>query len=47
MDKTAKDKLFMSPRENGRGLDAHKDLHSRTGRAEKKGEDPGKDGKRK
>jgi len=33
-------------REKG-GSDAQKDLHSRTGRDEKNGENPGKDGKRK
>jgi len=32
MDKRAKDKLVRSPRENGGGQDAQKDLHSRTGR---------------
>ena len=37
MDNRAKDKLVRSPRENGRGQDAQKDLHSRTGRDEKKG----------
>ena len=37
MDKRAKDKLVMSPRENGGGQDDQKDLHSRTGRDEKKG----------
>ena len=37
MDKRAKDKLVMSPRKNGGGQDAQKDLHSRTGRDEKKG----------
>ena len=37
MDKRAKDKLVRSPRENGGGQDAQKDLHSRTGRDEKKG----------
>ena len=37
MDKRAKDKLVGSPRENGGGQDAQKDLHSRTGRDEKKG----------
>ena len=37
MDKRTKDKLFRSPRENGGGLDAQKDLRSRTGRDEKKG----------
>jgi len=37
MDKRAKDKLVRSPRENGGGLDAQKDLHSITGRDEKKG----------
>ena len=47
MDKRVKDKLVRSPRENGGGQDAQKDLHSRTGRDETKGEDPGKDGKRK
>jgi hypothetical protein len=36
MDKRAKDKLVRSPRENGGGLDAQKDLHSRTGRDEKR-----------
>jgi len=35
MDKRAKDKLVRSPRENGGGYDAQKDLHSRTGRNEK------------
>jgi len=37
MDKMAKDKLVRSPRENGGGQDAPKDLHTRTGRDEKKG----------
>ena len=37
MDKRAKDKLVKSPRENGGGLDAQKDLQSRTGKNEKKG----------
>ena len=37
MDKRAKDKLVRSPRENGGGQDAQKELHSRTGRDEKKG----------
>jgi len=37
MDKRAKDKLVRSPRENGGGQDAQKDLHSRTRRDEKKG----------
>ena len=37
MDKRANNKLFRSPRENGGGWDAQKDLHSRTGRDEKKG----------
>ena len=37
MDKRAKDKLIRSPRENGGRKDAQKDLHSRTGRDEKKG----------
>ena len=38
MDKRAKDKLVRSPGENGGGQNAQKDLHSRTGRDEKKGE---------
>ena len=33
----AKDKLVRSPRENGGGQDAQKNLHSRIGRDEKKG----------
>ena len=37
MYKRAKDKLVRSPRANGGGQDAQKDLHSRTGRDEKKG----------
>ena len=37
MDKRAKDRLVRSPRENGGGQDAQKDLHSRTGRDEKMG----------
>ena len=37
MDKRAKDKLVRSPRENGGGQDDQKDLHSGTGRDEKKG----------
>ena len=37
MDKRAKDKLVRSPTENGGGQDAQKDLHSRTGKDEKKG----------
>ena len=37
MDKRAKHTLVRSPRENGGGEDARKDLHSRTGRDEKKG----------
>jgi len=37
MDKRAKDKLVRSPGENRGGWDAQKDLHSRTGRDEKKG----------
>jgi len=37
MDKREKDKLVRSPLENGGGQDAQKDLHSRTGRDEKKG----------
>ena len=47
VDKRAKDKLVRSPRENGGGQDAQKDLHSRTGRDEKKGKTQEKDGKRK
>jgi len=47
LDKRAKDKLVRSPRENGGGWDAQKDLHSRTGRDEKKGKTQGKDRKRK
>jgi len=35
--KRAKDKLVRLPRENGGRYDAQKDLHSRTGRDEKKG----------
>jgi len=37
MRKRAKDKLVRSTTENGGGYDAKKDLHSRTGRDEKKG----------
>jgi len=37
MDKRTKDKLVRSPREKGGGEDAQKDLHSITGRDEKKG----------
>ena len=37
MDKRAKDKVVRSPRENGGEQDAQKDLHSRTGKDEKKG----------
>ena len=37
MGKRGKDKLVRSPRENGGGKDVQKDLHSRTGRDEKKG----------
>ena len=37
MDKRAKDKLVRSRGENGGGQDAQNDLHSRTGRDEKKG----------
>ena len=37
MDKRAKDKLVRSPRENGGGQDAQKDVHSRTERDKKKG----------
>ena len=37
MDKGAKYKLARSPGDNGGGQDAQKDLHSRTGRDEKKG----------
>jgi len=36
MDKKAKDKQIRSSRENVGGKDAQKDLHSRTGRVEKK-----------
>jgi len=42
MDKRAKDKLVRSPRENGGGWDTQKDLHSRTGRDEKKEKTQGK-----
>ena len=38
MDKRANDKLVKSPRENGGGQDAQTDLHSRTGKDDKKGE---------
>jgi len=38
MDKRAKDKLVRSSRENGGGKDAQKDLHSRTGMYENKGQ---------
>jgi len=37
MDKREKDNLERSPRENGGGWDAQKDLHSRIGRDEMKG----------
>ena len=37
MNRRAKDKLVRSPRENGGEQDAQKDLHSSTGRDEKKG----------
>jgi len=37
MHKRAKDKLVRSPRDNGGGQDAQKDLRSRTLRDEKKG----------
>ena len=37
MNKRAKDELARSSRENGGGYDAQKDLHTRTGRDEKKG----------
>jgi len=37
MDRRTKDKLVRSPRWNGGGEDAKKDLHSRNGRDEKKG----------
>jgi len=37
VNKRANDKLVRSPRENGEGQDAQNDLHSRTGRDEKKG----------
>jgi hypothetical protein len=36
MDKGEKDKLAVSPGENGGGYDAQKDLYSRTGRVETK-----------
>ena len=36
MDKGAKDKLAGSPGENGGGSDAQKDLHSGTGRDQRK-----------
>jgi len=36
MDKRVKGKLVRSPRGNGRGYDAQKDLRSRTGKEEKK-----------
>ena len=42
MDKRVKDKLVRSPRENGGGQDTQKNLHSRTGRGEKKGKTQGK-----
>jgi len=47
MDKRAKDKLVRSPSEIGGGKDAQKDLHSRTGRDDKKGKTQEKMGKRK
>ena len=37
MDKRAKDKLVRSPRDSGGGWNAPKNLHSKTGRDEKKG----------
>ena len=37
MDKRARDKLVRSPRENGGGYDAPKDLHSKTGRTRRRG----------
>ena len=37
MDKREKDKLVRLPRGNGGGQDDQKDLHSRTGRDDKKG----------
>jgi len=37
MERSVKDKLFRSPGENGGGEDAPKDLHSRTGRARRRG----------
>jgi len=47
--KSAKDRQVRSPRANGGGQDAQKDLHSRTGWDEKKGktEEKMEDGKRK
>ena len=47
IDKMAKDKLLRSSTKNEGEEDAQKDLHSRNGRDEKKGEDPRKDGKSK
>jgi hypothetical protein len=47
MDKGAKDKLAGPPGENLGGEDAHKDLHSKTGRVRDEEEDPGKDGEKK
>jgi len=38
MDKGTKDKLVRSPGENLGGQDPHKDLHSRNGKDETKGE---------
>jgi hypothetical protein len=37
MERRAKAKLVRSPRERGGGQDAQKELHSKTGRDEKKG----------
>ena len=42
MDKRAKDKLVRSRGENGGGQDAKKDLHSRTGRDEVRGNTQGR-----
>ena len=46
MDKRANDKVVRSPRENGGGQDAQKDVHSKTFKEREEGEDPGKYGKR-
>ena len=46
MDTKAKDKLVRSPRENGGGQDTQK-IFTQELEGTRKGEDPGKDGKRK